>query len=89
MPRFFFNIYDGKSLPDEEGTVLPSWEVARLEAITVAGRVIADDAKRLGLGEDWRMEVTDEDGLVLFKLDFHVAEAPAIRNDRLKKERPS
>ena len=89
MPRFFFHIQDGKSLPDDEGTELLNWDVARLEAISVAGRIISDSAKSIPLGEDWRMEVTDESGLVLFRIDFHVTASPAVRSDKLKREKPA
>lgn len=78
MPRFHFNVYDGVTDIDHEGQLLPSWTEARLVAIQCAGNIIADDRKRLALGEDWRMEVTDKAGLVLFRLDFSIREAPVI-----------
>lgn len=76
MPRFHFNIYDGVSETDQEGTELPDWWTARVEAIAFAGVIFKDEARRLALGEDWHMEVTDEAGLVLFRLDFSVMEVP-------------
>lgn len=78
MPRYFFNIHDGVAYPDREGSDHPDWESAQREAITVAGSMIADNARRKELGEDWQMEVTDEAGLILFRLDFHVALAPVL-----------
>ena len=41
-------------------------------------RDMDDEARREALGEDWCMEVTDDHGLLLFRLDFHVTDAPAI-----------
>ena len=89
MPRYFFHVQDGVSLHDSEGTELADLTTARRQAIELAGRIIAEEAKRRDLGEDWSMDVTDENGLILFKIDFHVAESPAVRSDRLKKEQPS
>lgn len=86
VPRFFFHVYDGVSLPDDEGTELPDWQAARTEAIATAGRIVADEGKRLKLGEDWRMEVTDDRGLLLFRLDFHITESPAIGHARPMQE---
>lgn len=80
MPRFYFNIYDGVSLPDNTGTELAGWDEARIEAIRLAGEVLKDQAKQISLGEEWRLEVTDRSGLVLFRLDFTVIEAPAVRH---------
>ena len=78
MPRFHFNVFDSAALKDTEGTEFATWEEARLGAIHTAGEIIKDNPKRIALGEDWRMEVTDEYGLVLFRLDFQVMESAAM-----------
>ena len=79
MPRYHFHIHDGRAVRDEDGIELADAQVARRDAIRLAGQVLDDEAFRLPLGEDWMMEVTDETGLVLFRLDFHVTDAPAVR----------
>ena len=78
MPRYHYNIYDGRSTLDAVGTELPDLTAARREAIRTAGRILDDEAQREALGADWCMEVTDAQGLLLFRLDFHVTEAPAV-----------
>ena len=78
VPRFHFNVYDGYSAPDPEGVELVDLRAARKEAIVLAGSLIRDEGARLRPGEDWRMEVTDESGLLLCQLNFAVVEAPAI-----------
>ena len=72
MPRFHFNVYGGVCVLDTEGTELPDWQAARLEAIRYAGALLVDEAQHVARGEEWRMEVTDEVGLMLFRLDFSV-----------------
>ena len=74
MPRFHFNVYDGVSALDPTGTELTDWPTARLEAVRLAGALMADDAQQIAVGEDWRLEVTDEAGLVLFRLDVTAQE---------------
>jgi hypothetical protein len=81
MPRFHFNVYDGVNLLDREGTELPNWQAARLEAIQRAGEFLKDEADRVALGEDWRIEVTDHTGLVLFHMSFLVIESPVMRRE--------
>lgn len=81
MPRYHFNVYDGVSEPDLTGTELADWQVARLEAIRLAGQILKDEAHRIALGEDWRIEVTDSTGLILFQMTFLVVEAPAMLCD--------
>lgn len=88
MPRFFFHVHDGASFPDEEGTELADWREAQFEAIRVSGAVIADNARTLKLGEDWMMEVTNEAGLVLFRLDFHVSGTAATMGSGWRNDDP-
>ena len=78
MPRFFFHVHDGVSILDREGVELDDWRAAQIEAIRLAGTIVAGNASRLQLGEDWALEVTNADGLVLFRLDFSISEGPAI-----------
>ena len=78
MPRFHFNVYDGIQLLDEQGIELPDTNFARREAIRYAGTLLEDGAAKDSLGDEWRLEVTDDSGLVLFRLDFNVTESPAV-----------
>ena len=78
-PRYHFNVYDGRRLLDEEGTVLPDIRRARQAALATAGELIRDSAKRSKIDEEWRMEVTDGTGLLLFRLDFVISDASAAR----------
>lgn len=74
MPRFHFNTCDGHTTLDEQGTVLSGLRAARRRAIRLSGALIESDVARLQLGEDWRMGVTDDQGHLLFRLDFTVLE---------------
>ncbi len=79
MPRYFFNVYDGRNESDHDGMELAGWQAARVEAVQLAGRIIGDEARSVARGEHWHMEVVDEGGLTLFRLDFHVTETLAVR----------
>ena len=79
MPRYHFNIYDGVRSPDLDGTELPDIHAARREGVMRAGAMIEDVGKRNQSGDDWRMEVTDDTGLLLFRMDFVVVESSAVR----------
>ena len=89
MPRYYFNIYDGVSLPDDTGSELLDWREARVEAIRLAGEIFRDNAQTIALGEDWHIEVTDERQLVLFRFDFISQEAPVLSSQRRTPIRPS
>lgn len=79
MPRFYFNIRDDKDFPDREGMLLSDKETALREAITLAGRVISEESHNLAASDDWHLELCDEDGALLFRLDFRVTASPKPR----------
>lgn len=72
MPRFYFNVYNGKASIDTAGVDLPDWDSACEVAICYLGSFLKVEAPGLDPSEEWRMEVTDITGLVLFRLDFTV-----------------
>lgn len=78
MWRFDFNVLDGTQPIDEIGTELPDRPAARLAAVQLAGEILKDDPTCVALGDDWRIEVMDEAGLVLFQLRLVLVETPAL-----------
>lgn len=76
--RYFFNIYDGYSGLDVEGTDFPDWASARIAAVKMAGEILKEEYDRILECRDWRMEVTDDTGLVIIRLDFCATEASAV-----------
>ncbi|MCE4222301.1 hypothetical protein HCU64_00925 [Methylobacterium sp. C25] len=84
MARYFFNVYDGYTARDAEGTELPDLKSAQMEAIRRSGEYIERESTRLKLGEDWTMEVTDRDGLILFRLAFSVVDSAATLDGDLE-----
>ncbi|WP_425284789.1 DUF6894 family protein [Methylobacterium gossipiicola] len=69
---------DSVARKDEEGSELESCEVVRLEATELCGALLREYPVRIAVGEDWRMEVPDERGLILFRLGFQVVETSAM-----------
>jgi hypothetical protein len=78
MDRYHFNVFDGDPLLDAEGEELRAPSDARTEAIRRFGALLMREADHLGHEEDLRMEVTDDRGLVLFRLDFTVMKSAAL-----------
>ncbi len=73
MPRYFFDVHDGTSLPDPEGTELPDRHAMRSEAIRMAGQIL-DDLDGRFQGGEWTMKVRDDSGRVVMTLRFSVTE---------------
>lgn len=78
MPRYYFRIHDGRSIFDTDEMVLANTSEARRTAIRISGQYFVDDADLVSLAEEWRMDVTDERGLILFRLDFVVTDAASV-----------
>ena len=70
MVRYHFNIRDGVSIPDEEGTELPTLGHARREAVRIAGYVLMTQPGEFWNGHEWFVETTDGEGNVLFRVKF-------------------
>jgi hypothetical protein len=70
MPRYFFNVIDGRSIIDNQGSELAGLKEARVEAIQLAGAILRDEGDKFWKGEEWHMDVTDASGLSVLKLRF-------------------
>lgn len=83
MPRYFFHVRDGRNLDDQTGTEFPDIYAAQSEAIRYSGELLKDMGARFWNATEWRLEVTDENGTVLFVLRFSAEErglAPGEEN---------
>ena len=74
MPRYFFNVYDGYSSLDQDGTELPDIYTAQNEAIHLSGEILREEGGKFWNGTEWKLEVTDANRVVLFVLHFSAHE---------------
>lgn len=77
MQRFFFDVQNGQFSRDEDGTELPDFHAARLQAADMAGRLLTDAAFRFWDHGELTLIVRDGDDLVLFTLSMVGTTAPA------------
>jgi hypothetical protein len=72
VPRYFFNVHDGRDYPDAEGTELPDLAAVRAEALRSSGELLRGNngTAEFWSGDDWAMNVTDEAGKNLLTLRF-------------------
>lgn len=78
MPIYHFNVHDRLLLPDKDGRELPDLDAAKREAISRSGDMIKELDAALWHGEEWKMDVTDSTGLILFSLVFFATAAPTL-----------
>lgn len=77
MPRFHFNVHDGRSEIDTQGTELPSREAARLLGLQLTGEIMKDEGHRLPLGELWCLEIADEAGTIICRIEVSLSDPSA------------
>ena len=88
MPRFFFHHTDGVFDPDNEGTEFADLTTARMEAVRYAGEIVRDYPDEVWAGDTFRIEVSDEAGMLLCTVVILGLDAPASRG-LLKPQRSS
>lgn len=75
--RFFFNQLNGEYKPDDEGLDLATVRDARIEAVRYASEVMREHPTLIWTGQDFRMEVTNADQMLLFTVVVVGVDAPA------------
>lgn len=66
MPKYFFQVSGGNHVLDVEGSELPNASAARIQGIKFAGEILRDMPTMLYETADLKIDVTDENGRVLF-----------------------
>jgi hypothetical protein len=64
--RYFFNIAGAVQDPDDDGYELASTSDARIEAVRAASEYLRDRPEIVWLGDEFRVEVTDSEGVLQF-----------------------
>jgi hypothetical protein len=69
MPKYFFDV-NGNGVPDiDEGQTLANEEGAWHEATLVAGEIFRDVDGKFRPGQEWKLEVQDEQRRPLFSIN--------------------
>lgn len=76
MPRYHFGSVDGQREADPEGTELADDRAAQSVAIQYAGEVLQSEPDLLWNKGQWRVEVTNDDGVLLFTVITLAIDAP-------------
>ncbi len=69
MPRYYFDVSDGRCAADAEGVEFADNHAARREVIRRAGMLFKVCTLRQGSFKSWRIALRDEAGSVLYWID--------------------
>ncbi len=78
--RFHFQVRTETHALLAEGGELSSKEEARAEAARRIGTLFTEHAAQLWVDEDWRMDITDEKGLILYVIQISAMKTAATSN---------
>jgi len=78
MPRFHFQVRTETHVMLSEVVELPKADDARLEASRRVGELLKVHAGKIWEDQDWRMDVTDDVGLILFVLQITAVRSAAM-----------
>ena len=71
MPRFFFHLYNAVTVHDDEGTELPTLQVAKAQATQACRVIMADDLQTEGhITLSHRIDIHGSDGKMVLALPF-------------------
>jgi hypothetical protein len=79
MPRFHFHLTDHEDHPDPDGIELPDADACRPEATGLLAQRLKDHGSRVWENREWSLNVTDADGLTLFRMYLMVVDG-ALRS---------
>ena len=77
MPRYFFDIKDGRDFPDLQGSVFIDLAAARIEAVRYAAEMLKEMPERFWNCEEWMMTVSNQNRQMLFTLKFLAQSVPS------------
>jgi hypothetical protein len=77
--RFFFNLAGAVHDPDNEGIELQTISDARIQAAQFAGELLRDTPHIVWKGDELRVEITDENQLLLCTFVAVGVDAPAAK----------
>jgi hypothetical protein len=82
MPIYHFHSVDGSRDPDPDGVELENDTTAQHVAMQFAGEVLKSEPEQIWSNGQWRVEVTDDDNILLFTIITIAVDAPHPGNMR-------
>jgi len=75
MPRYYFNVHHEQLGTDKVGEELPDRHAAWKEATVMAGDILRDLDGRFKPGQEWKLEVVDERGSLIYVILIHAEQS--------------
>lgn len=77
MPKYHIALRTESVVSDTLDVERDSLTDLRIELAAFVGELLKDHAQQIWVDEDWRVDVTDENGLILYVMQVSAAETAA------------
>jgi hypothetical protein len=77
MPLFHINIRTDSHIANTLNVERESLTDLRLEMARFVGELLKDHAELIWVDEDWQIDVTNDEGLILYVIHISASETPA------------
>jgi hypothetical protein len=84
MARYYFQVRTDTHVLLSEGVDLAKAEDARVEASRRVGELQKEHAGKIWEDQDWRMDVTNDSGFILFVIHISAMRSPVMWSNRPK-----
>jgi hypothetical protein len=82
MPRYNIELRNAERVWDTIQVERDDLAALRIEVAQFVGEVLKDHAELIRKDQEWRVDATDEDGLILFVLHLFATDSPALGSPR-------
>lgn len=79
MPHYNIELRTEKRVWETLAVTSADLTALRVEIATFVGELLKEHAQKIWIDEDWRVDVTDERGLILYVMHLSALQAPAVR----------
>jgi hypothetical protein len=79
MPVFHFEVRTPTHVIVTEGVELPNHTSARVEAARRIGNLLTEHAGQLWVDQEWQMDITDAEGLILYIIQVGTSNTAATQ----------
>ena len=82
MPAYSINLCANAEIADTMIVEMADLLQVRIELARFVGEMLRDHADLIWEDQDWRIDVSDADGLILYVLHVSASDTPATRGSR-------
>lgn len=79
MPRYNIEVRTASHVATSVPIEAADLTALRIELAKLVGELLKDHAMQIWVDEDWRVDVTDESGLILFVMEVSASNTAATR----------